>query len=202
MTTRQVPAEGASSLERFLAAISQRHDFDAGLIEPADNPGMSSEQHRLPSGEDLRPAMGAFSLGQFRHRRGRTSGRGNPRQGAGAGQLRDEVAVLTPTAAAGVRGVAQGDRRAAFDRNLLQLSLREECDPLPVRRQEGSECPFRAREFRRLGLIEPSRKEPSLRNVNQSRAVGRGDYVASAGEPSDTSGPRSTSRRTSGRSAG
>src|SRR6266852_2027023 len=39
---------GAAPQERFSAAISQRHDFDAGPIERSHR-GVSGEQHRLSS---------------------------------------------------------------------------------------------------------------------------------------------------------
>ena len=83
---------------------------------------------------------------------------------------------LPPSA---VARVAQGDCRAAFHRNLLQLSCREESDPLPVRREERSICPLRSRQLSGVGLIEPPGKESSLRHVHQPRAVRRKDRVGS-----------------------
>ena len=139
----------------------------------------SREQHGLASRQDLRPAVGGFSALQVGHWRWRTSGGRNPRQAASDAERRDDVAILAPTAAPTNGCVAQGDCRAALHRNLLQLSWREESDPLPVRGEERSICPLRSCKLSGVGLIEPPGKEPPLRHVHHPRAVGRKDRVGS-----------------------
>jgi hypothetical protein len=84
-----------------------------GPIESIDS-GVGGKQYCFAAGQDLRPAMGYFSLRQFRHRSGRASGGRNSRQTSIAGERRDDIAVFAPTAATGGARVAQADGRAAI----------------------------------------------------------------------------------------
>jgi hypothetical protein len=43
-------------------AVSQRHDLDAGVIEPVVRALIGREQHRFASGQDLRPAVGEIAV--------------------------------------------------------------------------------------------------------------------------------------------
>ena len=87
----------------------------------------------------------------------------------------DDRVVVGPGAAAARRGVAQRDRRAAGDRDLLQLAAGEERDPLAVRREERAGGALGAGERRRLQLVELADEEPRARPpaARQTRASSR-----------------------------
>ena len=111
---------------------------------------------RLPSGEcparshrcwrrrnlrlSGRPAVGHFAGVELRHRYRRSAGGRDPRENAGEVQCRDDVGIVAPASA-----IAQG--RAAFHRNLFELALDEEPDPIARRRKE-----------RGLGVLGPGER--------------------------------------------
>src|SRR6266576_7247432 len=134
--------------------ILEGHHLDVGAIESARR-RVGSEQYGLAARQDVRPAMRNLSRSQLRQRLVRAAVIGNSRQNAALGsERRDDVVVVTPSAAARSRSVAQRLRSAAFHRNLFELSASEECNPLPVRREERTIRSFRSGQLGSLVLIE------------------------------------------------
>src|SRR5215472_9028912 len=146
---------------------------------------MGSEQHRLASRQDLRPAVRdlAESSVEFGKRSGSAAIGWNSEQAACRVERRDDRAVFAPTATQQPeRGIAQNNDGAACYRNLLQLTSREERDPLVVRREEGCTGAFRSGKLDGLVLIEPPREEPVVGYVDQPCTVGRDDHLRIRGQ--------------------
>src|SRR6185295_14912895 len=85
--------------------------------------------------------------------RGRAARRGNPIEHVQWLWSEEDHTVRVPGAAPGVGRVAQGLRRPARGRDLLELAFREESDETTVGRPEGPSAFLRPREWpRRQGL--------------------------------------------------
>src|SRR5437763_934140 len=106
----------------------------------------------------------SFFLVQFRYCNWQTAARGNPRESCGRCERDDNVSIVTPTASRPTaRRVAQAHRSAACDRDFLEFSIGEECDPLTVSRKERLTGAVGAREERGLILIQRTeRQAPAL----------------------------------------
>src|SRR6202521_5671607 len=106
---------------------------------------ITREEHSLAPAQDLRPAMRDFArVARPGDRLWRPS-RWYAKKASGSSWGHNNRAVVAPTGAAPVAGVADRDRRAALNRNLVHLPIREEPDPLPVGREEGVEGILRPR---------------------------------------------------------
>src|SRR5262249_43981944 len=159
----------------------QRQDRDIGvLVLPVRRTG--EEEHGFGTGQDLRPAMRSLTdfPVQATYRNSLSSLRWNLRQAGLLIESHDDVAVLTPTAAAAGRRIAQGPRLAAFEPRLLQFSLGEEPDPLPVRGKKRRVRPIGARHLQSLRLIQSAGEHApgtvsSVRDKYEPRAIGRED---------------------------
>src|SRR5262249_34729230 len=96
---------------------------------------------------------------------------------------RDDVAVFPPTCASETRNLSQGNSRASFHRDLVDLTESGEPDPQSIGREERSRCSLRARELGGLGLVQaPCVEFPvsarNARHVDQPPAVrGEGDVA-------------------------
>src|SRR5258707_612312 len=106
----------------------------------------------------------AFLGAELRRHRGPAAGGGDPRKAGRSGIERcDDIAVVTPTRASRWAGpVAQCHGGAALDRDLLQLAVCEESDPLAIRRKERHIGTLGTGERRKLTLIEPACGQASL----------------------------------------
>ena len=67
---------------------------------------------------------------------------------------RNDVIVVTPTAAASVLGIAKRDGNASLYSNFLELMGLKERDPSPIRRKEGIGRTLGPSELSSLGLVE------------------------------------------------
>ena len=85
---------------------------------------------------------------------------GHARQAhAGASRREEDRPVLAPGPAPVVRRIAERDGGAARDRDLLELAVGEEAEPLPVGREERVAGAFGPRQRGSLQLLEPPHVE-------------------------------------------
>src|SRR5439155_10579332 len=109
-------------------------DANVGIL-PTERVRTLRKKYRFSAWQNLRPAANGVGV-RLRQRLRCAAGRGNTHQARTDVRREDDVAVLTPTATPGGPRIAQCHRGAALHRHLLQLSAREEPDPLPVGREE------------------------------------------------------------------
>src|SRR5260370_6073749 len=104
-------------------------------IDESSGDGDSSREYEDPAtGEELRPTMAVLFLIQASERL-RSRGvprRRNSEERSTIVQGGDDRVVGSPGAAAAVGGVAERERSASVDRDLLQFSCGEEADPLAI----------------------------------------------------------------------
>src|SRR5215475_10150194 len=131
----------------------------------------------------MRPAVGVLSDCQIQlSERSRLASFGwdlnEARLGVDGG---DDVAILAPTGATSGIGVAESDGLGTIDASLLQLSFREESNPLAVRGEEWSVGSLGSRQLRDFGLVQPAREKtwrfvPALEYKYDTGAVRRNDH--------------------------
>ena len=126
----------APALDGLPFAGRERNDINVRVVVACAYLGGRRKQGRLTPRENLRPAVGSFAGRQLRHRYRHPAGGRNARERAGEVQRRDDVAIVAPASAKAKGRVAQRDRRAAFHRDLLQLAIGKEPDPIACRRKE------------------------------------------------------------------
>ena len=126
------------------------------------------------------------------------------------GRREDDYPVASPGSAARNSRGRERHRRTSRPRDLFHTSAREEPDPVSVRREERSGRPLCSRQLGGLfGLIQPEELNSFLLGYRTGYAsrVPSGEMAMLVPGPlvvmgNDTSGPKSTSSRISGRSAG
>src|SRR5215831_1297674 len=90
----------------------------------------------------LRPAVrSVFSAFKLREAYRSPSSRADLPQRVSIIRLENDDVILAPCAAARVRRLSEYGHRAARRRHFLELSVREESDPLSIPRPEGERCP-------------------------------------------------------------
>ena len=188
-------------------------DDDAGVVvvaralEHADR----EEDGRI-SGQIRRPAVRALAACRVGSRQdlGLAAPRGDSHQARREIRGVDDRVVGEPDAAAVVRGVGDDRRDAAVRRDLLQLAVREEADPLSVgreeRRRRALRCPrpVSARSDRGSARrADAVRRGPRRRRAAFRPGTGPGPACRRRGSaPPPTGSPRSSSGATPPRPAG
>src|SRR5260370_4878331 len=183
----QAAGEQAAMPDRLTLTGVERLRFNVGIDE-SSAAGASSREYEDPAtGDEMRPTMAVFFLIQAGKRlwsRGLPRRR-NSEERSTIVQGGDDRVVGSPGAAAAVGGVAERERSASVDRDLLQFSAGEEADPLAIGREERVHGSFRTGECDGCKLAEAARGEVALiaratGNIHDPGSIAREDKTAAA----------------------
>src|SRR5579864_4035412 len=160
MTTRQIAPEETAAINRLALPAAQGNDIDIRIIIASPG-GVRGEKDRLCSRQDLRPAMSRFPFRfiQLGERFRNPAGGRNSRQTTCRSEGGNNISIVTPACARTGGAVAQREGRAALHRNLLELPVGIESDPLAVWRKERKPGILGAGEQRYLVLVEQPNAE-------------------------------------------
>src|SRR5437870_4897054 len=163
MPAWQVASVVAPANQRLSLTRPQQLHLDGRAVK-ANRSRIRSKQHRISSGQRLRPTvcMLGFLLLQLCKRLSWSAARRHSGEAPSHRKSRDDVAVLAPACTVKHRCVTQLYRRASLQRNPFQFAVRKEPDKLTVGREKWTVSVFGPGERGSLLLLELPYVQPNL----------------------------------------